>query len=390
MLPTKITISVEKPSVPPGMVLLEDAGTISSGLHDSLARLVQRQLGFPWRAKLREEAKRLTRVALTGVSKGSGVLEYTSLPAPGVPGRPPAAIAALDLISGIRSFEEAHRWPPYLPATVRNRFGAAVAPVFTEKDAVLRLIVHAEGTSADCAISSSIKEALQTPETFTPGEPVEVIGKVFDLNIRTLSFKVDAGTRVVTVHAEEDRFRQVDEDMRWARVFVGGLPQDDQCRTVHEVAELRLARDEEDDGVSVASELRRGEKTAAYRSAVQRSEELLSLDEGWDTYQARSISKRAMAFSLNFLRDAIGVFMDHDLDVPAPFMVPTPSGGVQFEWQVGSRELKLEIPEKGRFSYLTADGRTETEGEASRWTAMRLLRWAITGEEAWSFAACPG
>lgn len=383
MTSTKITISVEKRDVPPGMVLLEDAGAISSGLYDSLARLVQRQLGFPWRAKLRDQAKQLTRVALTGISEGSGVLEYASLETPGVVGRSPAAIAALDLVKGIRRFEESHYWPSYLPATVRNRFGAALSPVFDDRDSELRFAVQDDGLMADCVISRAVRDALQAPEEFAPGEPVEVVGEVFDLNKRALTFKVQAGPRVVTVQVDEHQFRRVQsDDMRWARVFVAGLPLDKHCRAVHEVTEVRLASADEEDGVSVPSEFRRGEKTEAYRTTVARSHQLLALTEGWDTYRARSISKRTVVFSLNFLRDAIGVFMDHDVDVSAPFMVPTPSGGVQFEWQVGPRELELEIPEKGRFLYLASDGRTESEGEASRWTAMRLLRWVLTGEEA--------
>jgi hypothetical protein len=72
--------------------------------------------------------------------------------------------------------------------------------------------------------------------------------------------------------------------------------------------------------------------------------------------------------------------MDHGISVPAPFLAPTALGGVQLEWHIDSRELELEIPEKGKFEFLAVDGSNEIEGEASRWTAMRLLRWVITGE----------
>jgi hypothetical protein len=147
------------------------------------------------------------------------------------------------------------------------------------------------------------------------------------------------------------------------------------------VTDLRPALEDEEDGVTISHELRRGEKTETYKQARERAQRLLSLPERWDTYGAKIPSKRATTFALNFLRDAIGVFMDHEIDVPSPFLVPTASGGVQFEWSVGSRELELEIPEKGRFAYLAADGSKENEGEASRWTAMRLLRWVITGED---------
>jgi hypothetical protein len=355
---------------------------LSSGLHDSLARLIQRQLGFPWRAKLKDQAKRLTRIALTGISEGSGVLQFESLPTAGAAGRSPAAIAALDLVAGIRCFTDSHQWPPYLPAIVRNRMGAAVAPIFNEPKATVSIAIEGDGFKEKCEISAPIKEALQTPEQFSPEEPVEVVGTVFDLNIRSHSFKVDAGSRIVTLEVSEAQFQSLDTDpMRWARVFVTGLPKDGQCRTVYGVKELRLANADEEDGLNVPSELRRGERAPSYQEVLKRSQELLQLSDGWDSYGAQSPGRRGMVFATHFLRDVIGVLIDHQIEVPLPFLVPTARGGVQFEWKVDSRELELEIPEKGRFEYLAVDGSQETEGEASRWTAVRLVRWVITGEE---------
>lgn len=377
----RIIISVDKPGIPPGKVLSEDAGSLSSGLHDSLARLIQRQLGFPWRANLRNEAKRLTRVALTGVTEGSGVLIYESLPPPDVRGRHPSAIAALDLVMGVRTFSDSHIWPAYLPPVVRNRLGNAVAAALTKDDDRVIIAVEEDGFSAQCEISYRVKDAMQAPEEFAPDEPVEVIGKIVELDKRNLSFKVEASSRTVTVEVNEWQFRDVDSHLRWEKVFIAGYPRDVKGRTVHNVTELRAATDDEEDGFNLAHELRRGERTETYQQTRARAEKLLSLDEGWNTYGARSPGKRAVYFALHFLRDAIGVFLDHGLTVPSPFLVPTTSGGVQFEWSVGPRELELEMPEKGRFEFLMVDGSEEVEGEASRWTAMRLLRWVITGED---------
>ena len=381
-MPPKIKIAVNRPGLPPGMVLSEDAGSLSSGFHDSLARLVQRQLGFPWRVKLLAEAKRLTRLALTEVSDGSGILHYEALPSPGASGLPPAAVAAIDLVNGLQSFIETQRWPAYLPAVVRNRFGAALAPVLSDADTRVSIAVEHDGFALRCEITSPLKDALQTPEDFAPDEPIELIGKMVELDRRDFSFKVEVTPRTIGVEVSEQLFARVESDeMRWRRVFVAGLPKDEKCRTVYGVTELRLADDSEADGLSIPSELRRGERTETYQQVSQRAQRLLVLPEGWNTYDARSPSSRATIFALHFLRDAIGVLLDHGIQVPPPFFVPTPSGGVQYEWHVEGRELELEIPEKGHFEYLATDGLTESEGEASRWMAMRLLRWVITGEE---------
>ena len=381
-MPPKITVSIEKSGVPPGMVLLEDDSALSSGLHDSLARLIQRQLGFPWRAKLREEAKRLTRVALTRVSEGSGVLHYEALQPPGVTGRHPAAVAAFDLVSGVTAFSDSSTWPSYLPAIVRNRLGAAVAPVMTEKGAYVELEVEDNGVRARCVINESTRVALQQPEQFAPDDLVHIVGKIVDLNIKNMTFKLEAGGRTITVEMSEHDFQIVDSDeMRWERIFVSGFPLDEQCKAIHKIQGLRLATDDEPSGVTRSGEVRRGERAAAYRQALERSRDLLRLESNWNTFSSQAPSKRAMVFALHFLRDSAGVLLDHGIEIPSPFLVPTSSGGVQYEWHIGNRELELEIPEKGRFAFLASDGDRDSEGVASRWTALRLLRWVITGEE---------
>ena len=106
------------------------------------------------------------------------------------------------------------------------------------------------------------------------------------------------------------------------------------------------------------------------------------LEHGWDSYQARSPESRSLDFALQFLRDSIGGLLDYGIEAPTPFLVPTPSGGVQLEWKVLDRELELEITKLGHFEYLAVDSEGESEGVSSRWEAMRLIRWVLTGEQA--------
>lgn len=378
-MPPKISFSIDKPGVPPGRVLLEDAGSLTSGLHDAIARLIQRQLGFPGRNRLRAEARRLTAVALSGVSSGSSVLEFEVLPISGISGRHPTALAAFDLVNGIRSFSDSSSWPDYLPAVVRNRMALAVAPILAT-GASVDITVEEEGTAASCKITESTKIALQVPERFEPAKPVEVVGQIFAINRSNNSFKVDTVPKKVNVRVSEPQFKEVDR-LRWKRVFLSGFPEDESCKLIHDVDDLRLATDLEEDGISLPSELRRGEKTEAYRQAAERADSLRLLEDGWDTYQARSPERRSLDFALQFLRDSIGMLLDYGIEVPTPFLVPTPSGGVQLEWKVLDRELELEVLKPSRFEFLAVDGERESEGTASRWMATRLIRWVITGEE---------
>lgn|GEM_PF-3406310 len=378
-MPPKISVSIDKPGVPPGRVLLEDAGSLTSGLHDAIARLIQRQLGFPGRNRLRAEARRLTTVALSGVSSGSSVLEFEVLPIPGISGRHPTALAAFDLVNGIRSFSGSSSWPNYLPAVVRNRMALAVAPILAT-GASVDIAVEEEGAAASCKITESTKIALQVPERFETAKPVEVIGQIFAINRSNNSFKIDTVPKKINIRVSESQFKEVDQ-LRWKRVFLSGFPEDESCKFIHGVVELRLATVLEEDGISLPSELRRGEKTEAYRQAAERANSLRLLEDGWDTYQARSLERRSLDFALQFLRDSIGMLLDYGIEVPTPFLVPTPSGGVQLEWKVLDRELELEVVKPSRFEFLAVDGERESEGTASRWMATRLIRWVITGEE---------
>jgi hypothetical protein len=253
--------------------------------------------------------------------------------------------------------------------------GSAVASALAEPDDVVKIEIEENELRAECEIDPSVKDALQVPEAFAPDEPVEVVGKIVEMDKRNLSFKIEAASRTFTVEVNEWQFRKVDSELRWERVFVSGHPRDSKGKAVHSISGLRAATPDEEDGFNLTRELRRGEGSEAYQQVSTRVEKLLALNEGWDTYEAKVPNRRASFFALHFLRDAIGVLLDHGISVPTPFLVPTASGGVQLEWRIGPRELELEIPEKGRFEFLAVDGSSEVEGAASRWTAFMPMRW---------------
>ncbi len=360
--------------------MLEDAGALTQGIHDALARLIQRQMGFPGRTRLRHEAKRLTSLVLTGISPGSGILECESLPLPDIPTRPPAVVAAIDLVHGIEEYQAGQPWPAYLPAVVRNRIGSAVAHIVSDNSYV-SIAVQENGRAASCTISAPTGAALQETETFEISEPVEVVGRIFELNRGNRTFKVDTAPRKVTIQVTEEQFHYVDKDLRWHRVFVAGTPQDEKCRVLDHVTEMRHPTDEEEEGISIPSEMLRGERTVAYRAAAEKAEALLQLTEGYSTYRDIAVVPKIIDFALKFLRDTATVLLEFGIEPPTPFLVPTPMGGVQFEWRVEGRELELEIPDPENFLFLAVDGEKEQEGRASRWQAVRLVRWVATGEE---------
>ena len=74
------------------------------------------------------------------------------------------------------------------------------------------------------------------------------------------------------------------------------------------------------------------------------------LPEGWDSYGASSpdINKLKAAWCLLLC-------LCEDTGLPRPHVNPTPSGGVQFEWELGERYFELEIVAERAATYLYCD-----------------------------------
>lgn len=379
---SKIGIAVNKRGLPKGTVLLADAGVLAEGFQDALARVIQQQLGYSTRGRLRKEAIELSALLLIGVREGSGILECKTLPEPDSAMRSPVSAAAFELIASIETYNRTNTWPPNLPSSIRNKFGQAVAPVVSGSDESTTVIISIEenGLVRDCYIDSSVEEALQIPEEFSITEPVQVIGQMYDINRDTMTFKLDTGQGRVDVRVNEDDFGNVDR-LRWKRVFVEGFPTDERCRSLESVSGLRRAEENEENGIMLPSEMFSVERTAALISAREKAEGIRVLPEFWDSYNAPPPAQSTIDFALNFLRDAAAMLATYNTELPSPFFVPTLSRGVQFEWEIEGRELELEIPSPNEFRYLKVSDNEESEDSASRWLAMRLIHWIATGEQ---------
>lgn len=81
----------------------------------------------------------------------------------------------------------------------------------------------------------------------------------------------------------------------------------------------------------------------------------LSLPAGWDRQNASQISE-------NSVQVAIGLIsLFRELNLPMPSLVPLSSGGLQFEWHKGEKDLEVEIRRSGNIVVLYGDGDEEDE-----------------------------
>jgi hypothetical protein len=84
---------------------------------------------------------------------------------------------------------------------------------------------------------------------------------------------------------------------------------------------------------------------------IKRLRKVLSLPENWDSYGSCPPTEEAANTATDILTK-----IDIDYFV-APRVVPVSGGGLQLEWEIGTRALELEILDDGSVEYLTTERR---------------------------------
>lgn len=77
---------------------------------------------------------------------------------------------------------------------------------------------------------------------------------------------------------------------------------------------------------------------------------ITALPNGWDSHGAPSPDPKKLAAARGLLE-----CLCENADLPKPHVNPTPSGGVQFEWEVGPRYFELEVVAERAATYLYCD-----------------------------------
>ncbi|HWZ98332.1 MAG TPA: hypothetical protein VN025_11280 [Candidatus Dormibacteraeota bacterium] len=103
-----------------------------------------------------------------------------------------------------------------------------------------------------------------------------------------------------------------------------------------------------------------------YIQTINRLINLLELPNGWNSYNARAISKENVTFAVSLLSRIMTV------GTPAPQVVPKVRGGVQLEWHTKGINIEVDIDTPEKFSFCAEDVRTAQEAEGNE--DVNLLR----------------
>lgn len=115
-------------------------------------------------------------------------------------------------------------------------------------------------------------------------------------------------------------------------------------------------------------ELSASERVKTIESIIDKLTKLSNLRPNWDTYGAPAVSEyaleRAAGFALHFISTR---------RVPIPDIVPTPSGGIQFEWHRNSVDLEIEFGASSEIEVLFEDLVSDESHELSLTKDLRSL-----------------
>lgn len=123
-----------------------------------------------------------------------------------------------------------------------------------------------------------------------------------------------------------------------------------------------------------------------YEQVLRTIGRLVNLPDNWDSYGGKPINEHCINNTLEILQYLLKLRDINGIEVPAPFVAPLSSGGLQIEWEEGDRYLQIGLlSETSEIEYLAIDktnaGDLSLEGSMKSLNNLRgLLIWFIWGK----------
>lgn len=90
--------------------------------------------------------------------------------------------------------------------------------------------------------------------------------------------------------------------------------------------------------------------TPAFAESLRRISALTQLPENWDSYGSPCVQRQAIQRAIEVIAAGQAEF------TPVPRIVPVAGGGLQIEWDMGPRELEIEVLPDGSIEVLMVEG----------------------------------
>ena len=120
-------------------------------------------------------------------------------------------------------------------------------------------------------------------------------------------------------------------------------------------------------------------------NGFKKIEQITELESNWDSFNSPPITIRCVSIMVRLLLTMMEWREDLSLDVPAPFVVPTSDGGIQFEWRKKFKYLEIaSLPSTSDCEFLAKErvheGDIELEGVLKSDDEIKeILYWFVSG-----------
>jgi len=84
-----------------------------------------------------------------------------------------------------------------------------------------------------------------------------------------------------------------------------------------------------------------------YSNAVKKIDSFIEPRRNWDGHDAKTIDKQIISKAKEFIKNVSQIITRFNLKNEFPDIIPTPEGGIQFEWEVNDIELEIEFNKNG-------------------------------------------
>lgn len=135
----------------------------------------------------------------------------------------------------------------------------------------------------------------------------------------------------------------------------------------------------------IDAELPKWSIVTRFNQAFQRIGRFVRFPENWDSYAAKAIDRECISRAVSIFKELVKFRFVAEVQIPAPFVAPLSSGGIQIEWEEGERYLEVSItPDPPSVDYFATDkakeGQLTLEGSLWSTSALKeLLTWFVIG-----------
>ncbi|MBW1998506.1 MAG: hypothetical protein JRJ29_11150 [Deltaproteobacteria bacterium] len=122
-----------------------------------------------------------------------------------------------------------------------------------------------------------------------------------------------------------------------------------------------------------------------FNQTFQRIGRFAAFPENWDSYGAKAIDRECISQGVSIFKELLKLRSLEEGEIPAPFVAPLSSGGIQIEWEEGERYIEVSItPDPLSVDYFATDkareGQLSLEGPLRSTSALKaLLTWFVSG-----------